>query len=143
MVREPCPFGTIISIETALLFTQGCQKSQGLFGRIITLQSFCVACRQKRRLRTLLSSRDLLSDRADDEKTCEHQSCVKSRFHTLKYCTSHRLFRPTLTALPPHAWTQESFELAWTMSSGHVAQYFKKSYADINASLWEKCRKVC
>ena len=101
MVQEPCPFQTIISLETALLvdkLKQNQHEQQGL--RIITLQSFCVACRQKRRLKTLLSLQGLLSDKADDDKTCERPSCLKSKFQTTKYCTAHLLFRPAPTSFP-------------------------------------------
>jgi hypothetical protein len=91
MVQEPCPFRTIISLETALLST----PRQVV--RNLALSMYCVACRHKRRLRVLLSLRALEPENGDDDKICDQQSCFKYRFQATRYCASHILFRPTLT----------------------------------------------
>lgn len=139
MVQEPRPFRTIISLETALLLTQGGQKRKGLFGRIIMLQSFCVACRQKQRLRILLSSRGLQSDRADVNTS--PVLILGSTRRSIVHHISFSVQLQPLLCLVTSTW--ESFEPAWTISNGHVAQYFKKSYVDIIVSLPVKCRKLC
>jgi hypothetical protein len=91
MVQEPCPFQTVISLETALLWTNT--------GGCFRLRPRCVACGVKQRLTVLLLSKGLGPNNADEDKICDHPSCVKSRFLTTTYCTAHLLFRPNLITL--------------------------------------------